>query len=143
MRVVSQAVVPRDITDEFREAASKLRTGQLVKDEYFTLFEAVGALEIMDSKMDSGYLGPGENNAHALEDDYNTMRELAPEEVIGVMDELLCHEEEDFVTQLYHRSLLSQFDTQYFTKLVDRALSWIDDPENKMDEKCLLDRWSK
>jgi hypothetical protein len=214
MRVVSQAVVPRDITDEFREAASKLRTGQLVKDEYFTLFEAVGALEIMDSKMDSGYLGPGENNAHALEDDYNTMRELAPEEVIGVMDELLCHEmawhmghplsqtlftslyldkllwpvpktieeahfgrphlpvnedtpelvhlvlrayclalvkccdfvharvsteyyyeEEDFVTQLYHRSLLSQFDTQYFTKLVDRALSWIDDPENKMDEK--------
>jgi UDP:flavonoid glycosyltransferase YjiC (YdhE family) len=46
----------------------------------------------MDSKMDSGYLGPGENHAQALEDDYNIMRELAPEEVVGIMDELLCHE---------------------------------------------------
>jgi hypothetical protein len=54
----------------------------------------------MDSKMDSGYLGPGENNAHALEDDYNTMRELAPEEVIGVMDELLCHEVSGLDTRL-------------------------------------------
>lgn len=46
----------------------------------------------MDAKMDSGYLGPGENYAQALEDDYDVTRELAPEEVIGVMDELLCHE---------------------------------------------------
>jgi hypothetical protein len=46
MRVVSQSVVPRDITDVFTQAASKLRTGELVKDEYFTLFEAVGALEV-------------------------------------------------------------------------------------------------
>ncbi|KAL4896886.1 Mak10 subunit, NatC N-terminal acetyltransferase-domain-containing protein [Aspergillus ambiguus] len=222
-RVVSQTVVPQDITDQFTDAASKLRTGQLVKDEYFTLFEAVGALEIMDSKMDSGYLGPGENHAQALEDDYDTMRELAPEEVVGIMDELLCHEmawhmghplsqtlftslyldkllwpvpksleeahfgrphpagseetlelvqlvlrayclalvkccdfvharisteyyyeEEDFVTQLYHRSLLSQFDAQYFTKLIDRALCWVDNQENSMDEglrtaiKCRL-----
>lgn len=42
--------------------------------------------------MDSGYLGPGENHAQALEDDYDVMRELAPEEVMGIMDELLCHE---------------------------------------------------
>lgn len=82
MRVISsQAIIPRDITDEFKAAASskkdvsflllqvrvllssacstsegnqyltvlsilELRTGQLVKDEYFTLFEAVGALEV-------------------------------------------------------------------------------------------------
>ncbi|KAK1146997.1 N-alpha-acetyltransferase, non-catalitic subunit [Aspergillus melleus] len=92
MRVTSQSVVPRDITEEFTAAASTLQTGQLVKDEYFTLFEAVGALEIMDSRMDSGYLGPGENNAQALEDDYDIMRELAPEEVVGIMDELLFHE---------------------------------------------------
>lgn len=46
----------------------------------------------MDSKMDSGYLGPGENQAHALEDDYDVTRELSPEEVLGVMDELVCHE---------------------------------------------------
>jgi hypothetical protein len=55
---------PRDITDEFTKAASskhiapatstksliictlELNTGQLVKDETFTLFEAVGALEV-------------------------------------------------------------------------------------------------
>ncbi|KAE8393159.1 amino-acid N-acetyltransferase subunit Mak10 [Aspergillus alliaceus] len=214
MRVISQSVVPRNITDDFTQAASKLRTGQLVKDEYFTLFEAVGALEIMDSKMDSGYLGPGPSDAQALEDDYDTTRELAPEQVIGIMDELLCHEmawhmghplsqtlftslyldkllwpipktieeahfrrpdsptnevepgmvhlvlrayclalikccdfvhgrvtseyfyeEEDFVTQLYNRSLLSQFDHEYFRNLLDRAISWIDGQGNSVDGK--------
>ncbi|KAJ5788742.1 NatC N(alpha)-terminal acetyltransferase Mak10 subunit [Penicillium paradoxum] len=98
-RVVTQSAV-RDITTEFTNAASKLKTGQLVKDETFTLFEAVGALElttietaqIMDSKMDSGYIAPGENLAGALEDDYDVRRPLTPEEVIGLMDQLLCHE---------------------------------------------------
>ncbi|KAL3472293.1 Mak10 subunit, NatC N-terminal acetyltransferase-domain-containing protein [Aspergillus californicus] len=91
-RGVSQSVIPRDnITEKFTEAASKLKTGQLVKDEYFTLFEAVGALEIMDSKMDSGYLGPDENE-QSLNDDYDVSRQLTPEEVVGIMDELLCHE---------------------------------------------------
>ncbi|GAB1199953.1 hypothetical protein APSETT444_009312 [Aspergillus pseudonomiae] len=135
MRVISQSVVPRDITDEFTKAASKLQTGQLVKDEYFTLFEAVGALEIMDSKMDSGYLGPGQTDVQALEDDYDTTRELAPEQVIGIMDELLCHEEEDFVTQLYNRSLLSQFDHEYFRNLLDRAISWVDEQGDSVDGK--------
>lgn len=46
----------------------------------------------MDSKMDSGYLGPGESHAEALEYDYDVMRELQPEEVLGLMDQLLCHE---------------------------------------------------
>ena len=36
----------RDVTDEFRTASSQLLPGQLVKDEYFTLFESVGALEV-------------------------------------------------------------------------------------------------
>ncbi|CRG83051.1 N-alpha-acetyltransferase 35, NatC auxiliary subunit [Talaromyces islandicus] len=85
-------MVTQDITDIFVNAASKLNQGELVKDETFTLFEAVGALEIMDSKMDSGYLGPGENHAQALDYDYDVMRELQPEEVIGLMDQLLCHE---------------------------------------------------
>lgn len=42
----------------------------------------------MDAKMDSGYLTPGET----LDDDYDIWRELLPEEVIGIMDQLLCHE---------------------------------------------------
>ncbi|KAK2821761.1 hypothetical protein FQN49_007701, partial [Arthroderma sp. PD_2] len=77
-----------DITEKFTSAASALVTGELVKDEYFTLFEAVGALEIMDSKMDSGYLAPGETPDH----NYDVMRALLPEEVLGIMDQLLCHE---------------------------------------------------
>ncbi|EAW06427.1 N-alpha-acetyltransferase 35, NatC auxiliary subunit [Aspergillus clavatus NRRL 1] len=212
VRVVSQSVKPRDITDEFTQAASKLCTGQLVKDEYFTLFEAVGALEIMDSRMDSGFLGPGENHAQALEDDYDITQELAPEQIVGIMDELLCHEmawhmghplsqtlftslyldkllwpvpktledarfnrgkpgssqegsdllhlvlrayclalakccdfvhsrvanefyyeEEDFVTQLYNRSLLSQFDVEYFQDLLDRAISWTESTADNID----------
>ena len=36
----------RNVTAEFRKASSQLLPGQLVKDEAFTLFEAVGALEV-------------------------------------------------------------------------------------------------
>lgn len=36
----------RNITEEFRTAANQLPSGQLIMDEYFTLFEAVGALEV-------------------------------------------------------------------------------------------------
>ncbi|EFE39319.1 hypothetical protein TRV_05989 [Trichophyton verrucosum HKI 0517] len=42
----------------------------------------------MDSKMDSGYLSPGET----LDHNYDVMKELLPEEVIGIMDQLLCYE---------------------------------------------------
>ena len=42
----------------------------------------------MDPKMDSGCLAPGET----LEDNYDVLRELLPEEVVGIMDQLLCAE---------------------------------------------------
>ncbi|KAH9883027.1 hypothetical protein J1614_000394 [Plenodomus biglobosus] len=77
-----------DVTEKFTRACNALEVGQLVKDEYFTLFESIGAIEIMDSKMDSGFLQPGET----LEDDYDTLAPLLPEELIGIMDQLLCHE---------------------------------------------------
>ena len=38
--------------------------------------------------MDSGYLKPGE----ALEDEYDVLQRLPPEEVLGIMDQLLCYE---------------------------------------------------
>ena len=44
--------------------------------------------QIMDPKMDSGYLAPGET----LDDDYDVLRDLLPEEVIGIMDQMLCYE---------------------------------------------------
>ncbi|KAL1795420.1 hypothetical protein ACET3X_005644 [Alternaria dauci] len=77
-----------DVTDKFTRACNALEVGQLVKDEYFTLFESIGAIEIMDPKMDSGFLLPGET----LEDDYDTLSPLLPEELIGIMDQLLCYE---------------------------------------------------
>ena len=42
--------------------------------------------------MDSGYIAPVENHAQALEDDYDVRRTLTPEEVVGLMDQLLSHE---------------------------------------------------
>lgn len=42
----------------------------------------------MDPKMDSGFLEPGET----LEDDYDIAGPLLPEEIIGIMDQLLCYE---------------------------------------------------
>lgn len=84
----SKRIVTQNVTSEFFAAASALNTGQLVKDEYFTLFEAVGALEIMDPKMDSGFLTSGESVEH----DYDVLRELLPEEVLGIMDQMLCFE---------------------------------------------------
>ena len=38
--------------------------------------------------MDSGFLQPGET----LEDHYDVLRELLPEEVLGTMDQMLCYE---------------------------------------------------
>lgn len=44
--------------------------------------------QIMDPKMDSGCLAPGES----LDEDYDVKRTLLPQEVLGIMDQLLCHE---------------------------------------------------
>ena len=35
-----------DITEEFTTASNQLEPGHLIKHEFFTLFEAVGALEV-------------------------------------------------------------------------------------------------
>lgn len=42
----------------------------------------------MDPKMDSGCVAPGEK----FEEEYDVSRKLLPEEVLGIIDELLCHE---------------------------------------------------
>ncbi|KAK3069221.1 N-alpha-acetyltransferase, non-catalitic subunit [Teratosphaeriaceae sp. CCFEE 6253] len=106
----------KDVTEEFTAAANLLPPGQLVKDEYFTLFEAVGALEIMDPKMDSGYVPPGDT----VDSDFDVCQGLAASEVVWIMDELLR------LTIVWHDGYpLSQ---TLFTSLhVDRLLA----PENK------------
>ncbi|KAF3902039.1 hypothetical protein AA313_de0207637 [Arthrobotrys entomopaga] len=77
----------RDVTQLFRQACQGLDVGQLVKDPNFTLFEAVGALEIMDPKMDSGLLKSGEEDTPA-----EIYQPVLPEEIIGIMDQLLSSE---------------------------------------------------
>ncbi|RAL61571.1 hypothetical protein DID88_009610 [Monilinia fructigena] len=54
-KLYSKGVMITDITQVFTDAAHQLKVGDLVKDPFFTLFDAVAALEIMDPKMDSGY----------------------------------------------------------------------------------------
>lgn len=38
--------------------------------------------------MDSGYVAPGDT----LDDQFDIARSLLPEEVLGIVDQLLCHE---------------------------------------------------
>lgn len=45
--------------------------------------------------MDSGYLAPGET----MEDEYDFAQALLPEEVLGIIDQLLCHEVWQYLTQ--------------------------------------------
>src|ERR1700712_976858 len=67
----------------------------------------------MDPKMDSGFLAPGE----ALVDDYDIFRQLLPEEVLGIMDQLLCCE------MAWHEGYpLAQ--TVFTSHYIDRLLSF-------------------
>ncbi|XXG97898.1 ubiquinol-cytochrome c reductase core subunit 1 [Hypoxylon texense] len=93
-------VVASDITKKFASAVKTLVPGELVKDEHFTLFESVAALEIMDSKMDSGALAQGES----LDEEYDVSRDLLPEEILGIIDQLLCLE--TLFTSVYIESLM-------------------------------------
>ncbi|KAI9662182.1 MAG: hypothetical protein M1829_006164 [Trizodia sp. TS-e1964] len=109
-------IAVRDITEDFLKASKAIKIGQLVKDEFFTLYEAVGALEIMDPKMDSGFFGPGEK----LTEEYNLLQDLSAQEVIGIIDHLFCLE------MAWHKgSPLSQ---TVFTCLYIDKLTW---PEHK------------
>ncbi|KAJ5240238.1 NatC N(alpha)-terminal acetyltransferase Mak10 subunit [Penicillium chermesinum] len=44
------------------------------------------------------------------------------------------YEEEDFVTQLYNRTLLSSFDSSHFYRLLDQAVSWVE-KQDTIDQK--------
>ncbi|KAK4542706.1 hypothetical protein LTR36_006278 [Oleoguttula mirabilis] len=115
----------KDVTAEFATAAKQLQPGQLVKDDYFTLFEAVGALEIMDPKMDSGCVPEDDS----FEAEFDVCRGLEAAEIIWILDELLCLE------AAWHDGYpLSQ---TVFTSLhVDRLLS----PDNNAPYNLHYDR---
>ncbi|OAG45072.1 hypothetical protein AYO21_00420 [Fonsecaea monophora] len=107
--VQSQLVHPNvqitEITREFCRAASTLAAGKLVKDEHFTLYEAVSALEIGDPKMDSGCTAFDAES----DEEFDPARSVSAEEIIWLMDQLMYREEEDFAPQIYNRPLLHDF----------------------------------
>ncbi|KAG6157516.1 hypothetical protein E4U37_007270 [Claviceps purpurea] len=84
----SAGIIPVDITERFANAVKTLEPGEIVKHDLFTLFDSVAALEIMDPKMDSGCIQVGEE----LEVLYDVSRSLQPEQVLGIIDQLICHE---------------------------------------------------
>ena len=43
-----------DVTTKFLDACDAIPLGELVHYSYFSLFEAMSGIELMDSKMDSG-----------------------------------------------------------------------------------------
>ncbi|KAL2066239.1 hypothetical protein VTL71DRAFT_2310 [Oculimacula yallundae] len=132
-KLKSKGVIAMDITKQFTQAAQQLDTGQLIKDPFFTLFESVGALEIMDRKMDSGFLEPGET----MEDEFDFAQDLLPEEIIGIIDQLLCHEmawhmghplAQTIFTSLYIDRILSPCPLGINQTYFDRSESCTDEP---------------
>ncbi len=83
---VSDASQFRDITDEFLAAASSLQASTLVKDASLSLFDSVGALEIMDPKMDSGVL------TDAFDQDGPCDVDLPAGDIVNLMDQILASE---------------------------------------------------
>lgn len=63
-----------------------LSIGQVIRAPDFSFLDALGALEIMDPKTDSGLIDDdGESNS-------SDTQSLLPEEVIWIMDQLLARE---------------------------------------------------
>ncbi|KAH8657006.1 amino-acid N-acetyltransferase-like protein subunit Mak10 [Tricladium varicosporioides] len=132
-KLSSKGIIAMDITEQFANAAQQLEVGQLVKDPHFTLFEAVGALEIMDPKMDSGYLEPGET----MDDEYDFSQPLLPEEILGIIDHMLCDEmawhmgyplAQTIFTSLHIDRLLDPCPTSLEQTYFDRSESCSDEP---------------
>jgi len=83
-----------DITNDFTAAASELKLGELVHDNIFGLFEAMSAIEMMDPKMDAGMLCNKAKKVLQFEPAVKAglvkIKDLSPEWLIGIMDELLA-----------------------------------------------------
>nr|XP_018903163.1 PREDICTED: N-alpha-acetyltransferase 35, NatC auxiliary subunit [Bemisia tabaci] len=78
-----------DITEEFFSAVKELSLGELFHDEFFGLFEAMSAIEMMDPKMDAGMLC-NRSRVPALSADELKMEGLTEAEQIGIIDATLA-----------------------------------------------------
>ncbi|KKA28988.1 hypothetical protein TD95_004624 [Thielaviopsis punctulata] len=111
-------LVYTDITRQFRDAVQDLKPGEVVKDQNFTLFESVSALEIMDPKMDI-------NCAEASKmpnPEYDVTMPLSPIQVLGIMDQLLSQE---MAWHVGYPLALTLFTSHYIDQLLVDAPSSI------------------
>ncbi|CCG80564.1 putative Amino-acid N-acetyltransferase subunit Mak10 [Taphrina deformans PYCC 5710] len=78
-----------DITEQYFSACRNgLAIGELVREEQFSLQDAIAALEIMDPKMDNGVIDVLEQNTEK----YDISTPLSPGEIITIMDQLFACE---------------------------------------------------
>eukprot|EP01125_Pyxidicula_operculata_P013783 TRINITY_DN4571_c0_g1_i4.p1 TRINITY_DN4571_c0_g1~~TRINITY_DN4571_c0_g1_i4.p1 ORF type:complete len:555 (-),score=130.70 TRINITY_DN4571_c0_g1_i4:632-2296(-) len=82
-----------DITSLISQTSDEMVTGQIIKLESYSLYEAMSALELMDPKMDMAMVTNIEN-VHTLDEAYDMKlidksSTLSPSDIIGVMDKLI------------------------------------------------------
>ncbi|XP_063769848.1 N-alpha-acetyltransferase 35, NatC auxiliary subunit isoform X3 [Pseudophryne corroboree] len=117
-----------DITQEFRDACSELKLGELLHDKLFGLFEAMSAIEMMDPKMDAGMIGNQVNRKvlnfeQAIKDGTIKIKDLTWPDLIGIMDTCFCC----LITWLEGHSLAQTV----FTCLYVHNPDFIEDPAMK------------
>ncbi|KAI9471887.1 MAG: Mak10 subunit, NatC N-terminal acetyltransferase-domain-containing protein [Benjaminiella poitrasii] len=76
----------KDITSFLDEATNDFDTGQLVHLQSFTLFDAMGAIEIMDPRMDTGMV------VDQTLPRFDVQKRLTTEQTLGIMDRLVTCE---------------------------------------------------
>lgn len=84
-----------DITEEFMSASRHLDHGELLQDDQFSLFDAMSAVELMDTKMDSAlqwrtFSTYPHTLSEAVKMGILTCDGHSPEELLGIMDEVLA-----------------------------------------------------
>ena len=84
-----------DITEKFSQMVKSLDPGELVQEPDFSLFDAMSAIELMDSKMDAALQWRTFRNyprtlEEAIEMGVLKCSNHSPEELVGIMDEVLA-----------------------------------------------------
>ena len=84
-----------DMTTKFAKLVSKLKPGELVQEADFSLFDAMSAIELMDTKMDAALQWKSFRDyprtlEEAIEKGVLKCCNHSPEELVGIMDEVLA-----------------------------------------------------
>lgn len=76
-----------DVLDLLRDASGALGHNELIQSQHVTLFEATSAVEIGEPRMDAGAI-----QDEPTDGGFDPNRALLPEEIVWIMDSLLCCE---------------------------------------------------